>query len=161
MMEAKMRSFMIIGAMGAALLAGCGEEQAARTAAPPATPPAPPPAAPAEQPELKPEYGLEIIATGAPKMYSVKWTAKVNSGGYKLKTESVLVEDMMGKQTARIYSILEQPGPGEMVTQAIETVEATYDAGDKLIEAVELSIKRETRGVKREFPALYSIVKKI
>lgn len=156
-----MKSSMIIGAICAALLAGCGEEQVADTPAPPATPAAKPAAAPAAQPEFKPEYGLEIIATGTPKKYSVKWTAKVNTGGYKLKTDSVLVEDMMGKQTARIYSILEQPGPDEMVTQAAETVEATYDAGDKLIEAAELSIKRETRGAKTDFPALYVVVKKI
>jgi hypothetical protein len=67
---------------------------------------------------------------------------------------------MMGVPTARVYAILEQPNPKEMVTQATQTVSGEYDAGDKKIEQIELSVKQTVRGVKYDFPPLYYVVKK-
>jgi len=142
------------------LLVGCSDD------APPAVAPPTNQASPAAAPpvvivpDIKPQYTLGIIASeNAPKNYTVKWTAQVNTGGWTMKTDQVLVEDMMGKLTARIYAILEKPAAGEMVTQAVETLTGEYDAGEKAIEQVELSIKTNVRGVKSDFPALYSVVK--
>lgn len=122
-----------------------------------AAPPPPPPAADAA-PRFKPEYSLTISSTDAePKQYSVIWTAQVNTGGWKMTTEQVLVEDSMGKTSARVYAILEEPGPGEMVTQATETLTGRHDAGNTKIDRAELSIKRVRRGGNDK--GLYVVVK--
>ena len=131
--------------------------------APPPSPVAAPaqPAPPAPQiPDVKPEYTLEISSTDStPKTYTVTWTARVNTGGWTMKTDQVLVEDSMGATAARIYAILEQPGPDTIVTQAVETLTAKHEAGERKIDKAELSIKRMVRGANTDFPALYSIVK--
>jgi hypothetical protein len=99
------------------------------------------------QPEIKPVYTLDIVASeGSPKQYKVKWTAQVNTGGWTLKTERVLIEEDLRKQVARVYAILEKPAAGEMTTQAVEIVTGEHDAGEQLIERAELHIKQVTRG---------------
>jgi hypothetical protein len=138
-------------------VAGCDD-----TTSQPAPPAVAAPAAEAPKPkvpEYKPEYTVEV-KTNAAGHKIVVWTAKVNTGGWKLITDSVLVETPMDKMQARVWSTLEQPGPDEMVTQGFETVTAEYDAGDKNVEEAELSIRRMVRGVKSPWAPLYEIVKR-
>jgi hypothetical protein len=137
------------------MLTGCGDdspEQPAAATAPPAPAPQPLPA-----PDVKLEYTLEF-STDA-KSNSVTWTARVPTGGWKLTTDKVLVEDDLGKTSARIWAILEQPAPDEMTTQAFETLTGTHNAGATKLDKAELSIKRIVRGQKYDTPALYAIVK--
>lgn len=155
------RSNAVLAMLVAMLLGGCGEEPAPAPAPVPQSSVPAPPAAP-KQITLSPQdYGLEIKASETdPKKYTVVWTARVPTGGWKLTTDSVLVEDSMGKTAARIWATLEQPGPDEMVTQAVETLSATHDAGTTKIDQAELSIRQHIRGVKYDTPALYGIVKR-
>jgi hypothetical protein len=132
---------------------------------PPATPVAP--AAPVAQaapeaPQFEPEYTIAIEeSTTDPKTYTVTWAAKVNSDGWTLKTESVLVEEHNAAMACRIWATLEQPGPADKVTPEPQTVTGKHDAGEVKIERVELSVRRITRGEKTEFAPLYSVVKTI
>lgn len=141
-------------------IAAVGCEEKARPPAPPApSQPTPEAAAKPARPVFNPEYSLRVeVSESEPVKYAAVWEAKVNSGGWKFVTESVLVEDMLGKQTARVYTILEEPGADEAVTMAMETVTGRYES-DKPIEEVELSVKRVVRGVKYDFQPLYSVVK--
>lgn len=107
-------------------------------------------------------YTLELVpdASNPPHMI-VKWSAKVNTGGWSLKTESVLVEESMQKRIARVYAILESPGPEEIVTQSIETLSGSHDAGAVQVDGAELSIKRVTRGDKSGYLPMYVIVQRV
>lgn len=117
---------------------------------------------PPEMPEVEPEYTLKVVSsTETPKTYKVVWTAKVNTGGYAFKTERVLIEDDMGKTAARVYATLEAPGKGEMVTQAVTTVQAEYDAGERQIDVADLWVRRMTRNETPEFQPLYGMVKQV
>jgi hypothetical protein len=143
---------------------GCDDKPA-----PPETPKAPEgPAAQAahqasaEVPAFEPEYTVAIEeSTADPKTYTVTWAAKVNSDGWTLKTENVLVEEHNAAMACRIWATLEQPGPADKVTPEPQTVTGKHDAGEVKIERVELSVRRTTRGEKPEFAPLYSVVKTI
>lgn len=145
------------------LHAGCDET--------PTSPPVPSTAAPvaaatpapsAAMPEYKPEYTLAIEeSTATPKTYTVTWSAKVNTGGWTMKTDRVLIEELNGANAARVWVILEQPGPSDMTTQAIETLTGKHDAGTTKIERAEFSVKRVVRGASTEFPSMYAVVKTI
>lgn len=149
-------SVLLCGILLGCLAVACDKEPAASTPAPAAAPNAPP------APQFKPEYSLTISTSDAePKQYTVVWSAQVNTGGWKLTTDRVLVEDSMGKTQARVYAILEEPGPGEMVTQATETLTGTHDAGTTRIDSAELSIKRTRRGGEPSFMPVYAVVKRI
>jgi hypothetical protein len=136
----------------------CDDEPSSRPAATgPAKPAAP---AAAERPAAPdPEYAL-AVSKSDPKACKVTWSAKVNTGGWKMTTEQVLVEESMRKVTARVYVILEEPGPDEMVTQAEETLTGTHDAGTTKVDAAELSVKRTRRGGQPAFMPLYVVVKR-
>jgi hypothetical protein len=131
-------------------------------AADPATPAASAPPANAPRPAAPdPEYTLAVSDSEAdPKTYKVTWSAKVNTGGWKMTTEQVLVEESMRKVTARVYVILEEPGPDEMVTQAQETLIGTHDAGATKVDAAELSVKRTRRAGQPAFLPMYVVVKR-
>lgn len=137
---------------------GC-EEKAPPPAPTASSQPAPEAAAKPARPAFNPEYSVRVeVSDSEPVKYAAVWEAKVNSGGWKFVTDSVLLEDMLGKQTARVYTILEEPGADEAVTMAMETVTRRYES-DKPIEEAELSVKRVVRGVKYDFQPLYSVVK--
>ena len=114
---------------------------------------------PPPRPAYQPEYTLTIEPNASGAGSVVKWTAFVNSGGWTMATDKVLVEDSMGATVARVYIILEEPGPDEMVTQALETLRGEH-ATEQVVTKAELSVKRNTRGADTGgFAALYSIVK--
>lgn len=144
-------------------MSGCGE----RGAEPAAPAPASKPAAAAPNLDLQPtypepEYTLAIEKSESdPPQYSVVWTATVNTGGWKLTTESVLVEDSMGKTAARVWIVVHEPQPGDVVTQAVTTLTGRHDAGTTKIEKAELSAKHTVRDSKPTYPQLYSVVKEI
>jgi hypothetical protein len=149
-------SILLCGILLGCLAVACDKEPTPSTPAPAAAPNAPP------APQFKPEYSLTISTSDAePKQYTVVWSAQVNTGGWKLTTDRVLVEDSMGKTQARVYAILEEPGPGEMVTQATEKLTGTHDAGTTRIDSAELSIKRTRRGGEPSFMPVYAVVKRI
>lgn len=152
-----MKTQLVLASLVFALVAGCDNDAA------PTAPAAPQPAAAAAPkpvaPEYKPEFTVEVKKNEAGHAI-VTWTAKVNTGGWKLITDSVLVETPISKLQARVYSTLEAPGPDEMVTQGFTTVTAEYDAGDKNVEETELSIRQTVRGVKSQWAPLYSVMKR-
>ena len=151
-------------ALVANLVVGCGEGDtaAAPAPAPPAAvSPEPIPAADAPvTPVYQPVYTLEIKPSAAdPNKSTVTWSAYVNTGGWTLTTDKVLVEDSMGATVARVYAILQSPGPDDMVAQAFQTLTGTHDA-DRKVDKAELSIKRTSKGDDTGFTPVYSIVKR-
>lgn len=135
---------------------------------PAATPP-PVPAAdqkpktdPPKKPRYNPEYAIAIEESKTdPKQYTVTWKAKVNSQGWTMKTDSVLVEEYNGAMAARIYVTLEEPNPSETVKEEMTEVTGQHDAKTTKIERVEFSVRRNVRGVNYTSPNLYSVVKAI
>lgn len=159
---AAMSKNLCVAALVLLAFGGCDSETETPAASTTSTTSTPGPAnEPAQAaPAYKPTYTVEIQTMESdPPQYRVVWTAEVNTGGWKMTTESVLVEDSMGVTSARIFAILEQPGPSETVTEAMETVTGTHDAGTQQVDQAELSIKRIVRGVEYDFPPLYVIVK--
>lgn len=123
---------------------------------------APTPAAP-ETPAYEPTYTLEFVTPeGADAPTGVQWTALVNTGGWTMTTESVLVEPPQYGEgmNVRIYAILERPGAGETVTQALETLTGTHDAAQPITHA-ELSIKLKGRDDPADWQRYYAVVKTI
>lgn len=135
--------------------------------APPQTQGVPPasqtPAQPEWQRALEPTYdaAIEVISEDPPK-YAATWTATVNTGGWTMTTESVLVEppSFGDGMVARVYVILEEPGPGETVTQALETLTGRHET-DLPITQIEFSVKRTVRGDTSPWAPLYSVVKNV
>ena len=140
-------------------LTACEKEPAATPA--PSTPQTP--AAPEWQRAPEPTYdaAIEVISEDPPR-YAATWSATVNTGGWTMTTESVLVEaPSFGEgKIARIYVILEEPGPGEVVTQAEETLTGRHEA-DEPITQIEFSVKRTVRGDTSPWAPMYNVVKKI
>lgn len=142
---------------------GCDEQSATPTAAPPAPASGSPAAAPPPVAVAKadPEYALEVVTKeSSPPQYEVTWSAKVPTGGWKMTTENVLVEESMTKMGARVYVILEEPAPGEVVTQAEETLTGRHDAGATKVDHAELSVKRRVRGTDPSAIGYYVVVKR-
>jgi len=121
------------------------------------------PVAPEWQRAPEPTYdaAIEVISEDPPK-YAATWSATVNTGGWKMTTESVLVEppSFGDGMIARVYVILEEPGPGETATQALETLTGRHEA-DQPITQIELSVKRTVRGDTSPWAPLYSVVKNV
>jgi len=142
-------------------LTACEKEPAAT----PATTTPQTPAAPAPEWQRAPEptydAAIEVISEDPPK-YAATWSCAVNTGGWTMTTESVLVEapSFGDGKIARVYVILEEPGPGEVVTQAEETLTGRHEA-DEPITQVEFSVKRTVRGDTSPWAPMYSVVKKI
>jgi hypothetical protein len=150
----------LIGCLSLCLL-GCDSKPAEPVAlekSAPAAAPAPVAAAT----EYKPEYAVAIEQSSAsPKTWAVTYSAKVNTGGWTLKPDSVLVEEHNGMMACRIYATLEQPSPSSVVTQAFETITNKYDAGTVEIGRVEFSVRRKTAGMESPYQPMYSVVKSI
>jgi len=108
----------------------------------------------------KPEYTLTIESSGEPARYTVKWTARVNTGGWTMETDVARVENSMDKNEARIYVILTQPDPNDMVTQAFETLEGSFDAGETEVHKAELSVKHRAANDDPSFMRYYTVVKR-
>jgi hypothetical protein len=85
----------------------------------------------------------------------------VNTTGWTMKTDSVLVEEHNGAMAARIWVTLEEPNPADKVTEEMTDVTGTHNAGATKIGRVEFSVRRNVRGVKYTSPNLYSVVKTI
>lgn len=158
-----MKPNLILAIIGCLAMCGVGcDSKPAEPVAAPAAPAEAPKAPVAEVPAYKPEYALAIEqSTTTPKTYAVTYSAKVNTGGWTLKTDKVLVEEYNGMMAARIYATLEQPNPSTTVTQAMETLTEKYDAGTVEIGRVEFSVRRHVNGITYTSPALYSVVKNI
>ena len=108
-----------------------------------------------------PTYTVAIEESATePPTYSVVWTARVDTSGWKITTESVLVEEDLGKSVARVFTIVHEPQPGDTVTTTPETLTARYDAGTKLVEKAELNAKHTVRDSKPTYPQLYSVVQR-
>lgn len=132
--------------------------------APPTTTAPPAEAAPAWQKAPEPTYdaAIEVISEDPPR-YAATWSATVNTGGWTMTVESVLVEgasNRLDSMVARVYVILEEPGPGETVTQAQETLTGRHET-DQPIDQIELSVKRTVRGDTSPWAPMYSIVKNV
>ncbi len=158
-----MKSMILLAMAGCLALcfAGC-DKPAAPAPAAPAAAEAPATVAQPEVPRFEPQYAVAIEESKTdPKQYAVTWSARVNTGGWAMKTDSVLVEEYNGMMACRIWVTLEQPNPSATVTQGFETVAGKHDAGTTKIERVEFSVRRNVQGVKYDFPATYSVVKSI
>ena len=105
-------------------------------------------------PAYKPTYAIDVKKNDAGHTIVSCW-AKVNTGGWKLTIDSGQVEEDMGVSTATLFATIEQPGPDEVVAQAFETVSADYDAGEKKVDVVSLSVRQMVRGVKSQWAPLY------
>lgn len=143
-------------------LTACEKEPAASPA--PATPEAPAAPAPEWQRAPEPTYdaAIEVISEDPPK-YAATWSCAVNTGGWTMTVESVLVEGASNKldsTIARVYIILEEPGPGEVVTQAQETLTGRHET-DQPIDQIELSVKRTVRGDTSPWAPMYNVVKNV
>lgn len=114
----------------------------------------------AKRPAYKPEYTIAIEPTTAnPPHYIVKWTARVNTGGWKLIVDSKSVEEKHRElRAAAVYATLEAPGDGEAVTEAMETLTGEFDAGEQKVDKADLHVRRKIRGQKTDFAPLYGIV---
>lgn len=106
------------------------------------------------------DYAVKVKTSATtPKTYAAVWSITVPTSGWKLATDSVLVEESMGVTSARVWATLEQPHPSEPVTQTPETLTGEHDAGEQQVDKVELSIRVMPRGFKLLAPPLYEVVK--
>jgi hypothetical protein len=147
-------------ALAALSLTAC-EKPPAEPAPSPAAPPASESPAAPDAPAFEPDYTLEFVTPeGAAGPTGVRWTALVNTGGWTMTAESVLVEPPQygDGMNVRVFVILEQPAPGETVPQAMQTLTGTHDAAQPVTHA-ELSIKRKVRGDTSGFDGYYAVVK--
>jgi hypothetical protein len=163
-----MRSILSLVVLGCLCVVGCDDKPAAPTTSPkdnaPAMAPAPAPAPSAmtEKNMFQPKYSVAIEESNTdPKQYTVTWSARVNTGGWTMTTDKVLIEEHMGAMAARIYVTLEQPSPSDTVTQAFETITGKHDSGTTRIQRVEFSVRRTTRGAKYDSQPGYGVVKSI
>lgn len=109
-----------------------------------------------------PTYTLVIEKSETdPKQYSVAWTARVNTSGWKMTTENVLIEDSMGKTIARVWIVMHEPQPGDSVTQVAETLAGRHDAGTTQIDKAELSAKHTVRDSKPTYPQTFSVIEQV
>lgn len=116
----------------------------------------------AEKPRVEPEYTIAINPEGTPAKYIVSWGAKVPTGGWTFTTDSVQVEERHRElRMASVYVTLEEPGAGDVATQAEATVTGQHDAGELKVDGAQLHVRRRVRGVKSEFAELYGNVKNV
>jgi hypothetical protein len=147
---------VLMSAVGCKDDAETGPPAAAETPAPPAA------VQKTEKPRVEPEYTIEIKAEGTPAKQIVSWGAKVPTGGWKLITDSVQVEDRHRElRMATVYATLEEPGDADVTTQAEETVTGRHDAGEQKVDGAELLVRRRVRGVKSDYAPLYANVKRV
>lgn len=107
-----------------------------------------------------PQYSLAIEKSDTePPTYSVVWTAKVDSSGWKMTTESVLVEESMRSWGARAYVIVHEPGPHEKITMEPEVLTGRHDCGTQVVHLAELSVKHTVLDSKPTYPQMYAVVK--
>lgn len=108
----------------------------------------------------EPEYTLAIEKSDAnPPTYSVVWTAKVDSSGWTMATESVLVEESMRSWGARAYILLSEPGPHEKVKMEPEVLTGRHDCGTQVVHLAELSAKHTVLDSKPTYRQMYVVVK--
>jgi hypothetical protein len=144
----------------------------------PITPAPPPPATeqavgPAPQPEhapetaptpspvrgYQPEYTLSVEVQGSGHVhYIIRWSALVNTGGWRMTKNEVAFDDVDGAVIAVVFVTLEQPGPDEMTTQALETLTGTHDAGHQVVDYAELMVRRVQRDVTPDEVPEYALV---
>lgn len=93
-------------------------------------------AAPATRPTTAPHDGTKFTIA-LPTPGHVEWTARVNTGGWKLTTDRIVVE----AGVAKVYATLERPLPGEMVGQAFTTLKGEGTAADAT--TAELFVRRD------------------
>lgn len=144
------------------LLCGCGDGGKPTVTATDKTP-APPAPAPAKKTLVRvtPVYDATLVTgEGEANPSVVTWSAKVPTSGWKMTTESVLVEDSFGKTSARVWVVLEQPGPDENVDAGEQTLTGEHK-DPKKIDLVEFSAKVAVRGVDDPKRTLYRVEKKI
>jgi hypothetical protein len=121
---------------------GCKEEEKPKPVVPAPAP------KPKVRPKFDPKFKISIEPNSAnPPHYIVKWTAGVNTGGWKLSVDSARVEDKHRElRAAEIYTTLEEPGEAEAVTEAMETLSGEYDAGTQKVDKAEIFYRRTMRG---------------
>lgn len=154
-------------------IAGCDDQRgtAATSATSPTSPTSPTSAERAPKPASnldlqpthpQPEYTLAIAKSEtAPATYTVVWSVRVDSSGWKLTTEQVLIEDYLGGNIARVTIIVHEPQPGDSVTEGFQTLYGRHDAGITQIQRAELTAKHTVRDSKPKYPQLYSVVMQV
>lgn len=152
------RTALAASAIAAITTVGCDDKPAT---APQAEAAADKPAAAAEKPKLiDVQYGLEVTPPAAEGQDgTATWSIIVPTGGWKMTTDSVLVEDWRNAPAVRVYVTLEQPGAGEMVTQALETL--TDKKSGKDVTKAEFSVRQKIRGVESPWAPMYKVVKTV
>jgi len=150
--------------------AGCEERKASESRSSPAptseTAPAPSRPTPDELKDWQPthpapKYTLDIEKSDTdPPTYSVVWTATVDSGGWRMTTESVLVEENNRSIEARVYIVLHEPPPGEAVTVSPEVLTGRHDNKTEVIHLAELTAKHTVRDSNPTFPQLFTVVQR-
>lgn len=99
---------------------------------------------PATRPATRPARdGRFTIALDGP---TIRWTARVNSGGWRLTTDRAVRDG----DTLRVFATLERPGEHEMVTAAFTTLRGERP-GDGAMRA-ELSVRETRRGEATDAP---------
>jgi len=155
-----MRNLLLSALFMAPLIAGC-KDDSGKSSPPPAAAakPAPPPTKNFTDAKLlKFDLRIEPTKDAAPR-YIVTWTASVPTGGWKLVKETVQVEDKHRElRMATVYATLIEPGPGDTVTQAQDTVSDSFDCGEQPIQGAQLLVRRRMNGVKSAFAELYGHV---
>ena len=81
---------------------------------------------------------------------TARWTARVNTGGWKLTTDRVTLDG----DTLRVFATLERPGEDEMVMQAFATLKGEAEAQGAT--RAELSVRQTRRGTSGD--AAYTVV---
>ena len=126
------------------LTAGCGTEE-----------PAPAPSggaseAPVVEPSMPayegPPVRLEVTVLDPGTLF--EWSVDVPTGGWEAKFDGAGSNPRTGEFTIRVNLV--QPGPDEMVTQALATVEGHYRHGKQNARTVELLVRRTIRGTADE-----------
>ena len=117
------------------------------------------PSTPSPDTGYQPEYSLSVDAESSGHVHPIiRWSALVNTGGWTMTKDEVVFDEVDGATIARVHVTLEQPGPDEMTTQALETLTGMHDAGHRRVDHAELLIKRVQRGVTPEQEPEYTVV---
>jgi hypothetical protein len=78
-----------------------------------------------------------------------------------MRTDRVVLGTSSEEPGARVFVVLEAPGPDELVTQAVETLKGSHELTNVRVRDVELLCKVYPRGTELEKKAAFVVVKRV